>query len=102
MTATEFDKMRSGELYHAGDPGLVAKRAQIKRACHEYNTRTGYSEDQGMRTAHLEKIFGSIGKNCVVEPPLRMDYGSNTYIGDNFYSNFDLVVLDWYVISGIS
>ena len=30
----------------------------------------------------------------MIEPPFRCDYGSNILIGDNFYANFDCIILD--------
>jgi acetyltransferase-like isoleucine patch superfamily enzyme len=35
-----------------------------------------------------------VGKGVYVEPPLYLDYGCNVSIGDRFYSNFGLTILD--------
>lgn len=39
-------------------------------------------------------MLGSIGENIYIEPNIRFDYGYNTYVGENFYANFNCVILD--------
>lgn len=46
------------------------------------------------RNAILQKLFGKTRGNFYVEPPFRCDYGYNIEIGDNFYANYNLVILD--------
>lgn len=94
-TVTEFQKMTSGELYDAFVPELITLRAEAKRKCHLYNSTIGYSEDVAKRQDHLTTIMGKVGRDCVIEPPFRVDYGSNIEIGERFYANFDCVILDW-------
>lgn len=96
---SEFEKMVSGDLYNCVVPDLCARRARAKRHVLEYNTSVGYLEDVQVRQNHLEKLFGKVGPNCIIEPPFQVDYGENTEIGENFYSNFNVVILDWYVSS---
>lgn len=40
------------------------------------------------RREMLEGIFGKVGKNAFIEPPVNIDYGCNISLGDDFYSNF--------------
>ncbi len=42
----------------------------------------------------LRELFGHVGKNPTVTPLLYCDLGSMISIGDNFYSNYNLVILD--------
>lgn len=42
------------------------------------------------REAMLREIFGKVGKDVFIEPPLNIDYGCNISLGDGFYSNFKL------------
>jgi maltose O-acetyltransferase len=46
------------------------------------------------RQEALKKLLGSVGTNCVIEPPFRCDYGCFIYLDDNVYMNFDCVFLD--------
>ena len=39
-------------------------------------------------------MMGRVGNNVWIEPPLHVAYGSQISIGDNFYANFNLVVVD--------
>ena len=42
----------------------------------------------------LRSILGKAGKNCSVRPPFHCDYGYNIEVGDNFFANFNLTILD--------
>lgn len=42
------------------------------------------------REAMLKDIFGKVGKDVFIEPPINIDYGCNVSLGDGFYSNFKL------------
>ncbi|KAH7723994.1 hypothetical protein AAVH_08432 [Aphelenchoides avenae] len=39
-------------------------------------------------------LVGKSGENCWVEGPFQCDYGYNIEVGDNFYANVNLVILD--------
>lgn len=39
-------------------------------------------------------MFGKVGENICINKPFRCDYGINIEIGDNFYANFDCIILD--------
>ena len=47
----------------------------------------------------MHKMFGSFGENCWIEPPINFSYGSNVFIGDFFYGNFNLTLVDDYKIT---
>ena len=38
--------------------------------------------------------FGEVGEGVFIKPPFHCDYGTNIYIGKNFFANFDCVFLD--------
>ena len=89
---TEREKMLAGELYLAGDAELTELRQRARRLTRLYNSTT---EDEGeRRTKILGELFGSMGKNIYIEPTFRCDYGGNISVGDNFYANFDCIILD--------
>lgn len=67
----------------------------------ELNTRTLLDEinstkylDFKSREILGRRLFGSVGKNLVFNKPFHCDHGYNIHIGDNFYSNFNLTILD--------
>lgn len=91
-TKTEKEKMLSGELYQASDPELVKDRLSARRLTRLFNQ--SLETDDELRKELLLELFGSTGKNYYVEPTFRCDYGYNIHVGENFYANFDCVLLD--------
>jgi maltose O-acetyltransferase len=89
---TERAKMVSGELYEPWDPELVALRRAARLATEAFN-RTS-TDERELRTTLLKELFGSTGGAIFVEPSFRCDYGCNIHVGENFYANFDCVILD--------
>ena len=89
---TELEKMKAGELYDYADPEVRAAHVRAVELCDEYN-ETGRSETQ-KRESILRQLFGSLGKNPLVEKNIRIDYGFNVHAGDNFFVNYDCVFLD--------
>ena len=89
---TEKEKMINGELYLAGDPKLVEDRLNARRLTREYNLTI--ETEANKRENLLKELFGSTGKSLYIEPTFRCDYGYNIHVDDNFYANFDCVILD--------
>lgn len=87
---SEKEKMIAGELYFSQDPELVADRTRARQVMHLLN---GESDNQ-RRSALAKEIFGKTGQQIYVEPTLRFDYGYNIFVGENFYCNFDNILLD--------
>ncbi len=46
------------------------------------------------RQAVLKELFGAVGRNPRVTPLFYCDLGFNIFIGDEFYSNYNLTILD--------
>ncbi|PLR76404.1 acetyltransferase [Bacillus sp. V3-13] len=89
---SEKEKMLMGELYAASDPVLVKEREHARKLTRLYNETLETEYDK--RTSILKELFGSTGENLFVEPFFRCDYGYNIHVGENFYANFDCVILD--------
>ncbi len=88
---SEYEKMLSGEPYLAWEAQLVELRLEGRRKMHAFNST---AEGSPERKQKLTDILGSIGTESYVESPFRFDYGKHIHIGNNFYSNFDLTILD--------
>ena len=86
------EKMKNGKLYTDMGEGLPEERLRCKELVYDYNLTRPSEEIR--RQDLLREILGSLGKNVWIEPPIRLAYGSNTHIGDNFYANFNLVIVD--------
>lgn len=89
---SEKERMLNGDRYDPHDPELVAERERARALTRRYND-TAATDDRGRREL-LEELLGSLGEECHVEPPFRCDYGYNVHVGEDFYANFDCVVLD--------
>lgn len=89
---TEKDKMLNGELYNAMDNELVRERQNARRLTRLYNETI--ETEVEMRVEILKELLGSTRENVYIEPTFRCDYGYNIHVGENFYANFDCVILD--------
>ncbi|KAI5207616.1 hypothetical protein E4T38_03165 [Aureobasidium subglaciale] len=94
----EYEKMISGMLYNAFVPELLTGRFRARKLASQFNAPISDEATEEELMTHrgelLKKFFGSLGKNSFIEPPLNVDYGCNILIGDDFYSNFGLTILD--------
>lgn len=90
---TEKEKMLKGELYNANyDKELIKERQNVKDLCFKYNMVNPLNFEK--RNKIIKKIIGKIKGDFLIEQPFICDYGYNIEIGDNFYSNHNLVILD--------
>ena len=89
----EKEKMLKGILYDANyDKALIKERTKCKTLCFEYNSLAPDMADK--KREILRALLGKTGENFIIEPSFWCDYGYNIEIGDNFYSNHNLVILD--------
>ena len=88
----EKEKMLHGELYNPLFDGLLEERATAKYLCYEYNNL--HPENIEAKKNLIKKLFGKTGNEFLIEPNFQCDYGYNIEIGENFYSNHNLVILD--------
>lgn len=71
---------------------LVEDRKSANKLTRLYNNTL--EDEQDERDTLLKELLGSTGNQIYVEPPFRCDYGENIFIEENFYANFDCVMLD--------
>lgn len=89
---TEREKMLSGALYNAGDRELVQARMRAHKLCRQYNELPPDAEEARDRVRM--ELLGGFKQYAYMEPPVQFDYGCNLFVGENFYANYNLVVLD--------
>ena len=89
---TEKEKQQAGELYFSNDKELMNERAAAKKLCMEYNSIIYNDYQKKMRV--LDRLLALKGENTWLEADFFCDYGYNIVIGDNFYANHNLVILD--------
>ena len=89
---TEKEKMLAQLEYDALDPALESERLIAKDLCHEYNLTAPSNE--GKRREILTRLLGGTkGEFCILAP-FWCDYGYNIELGENFFANHNLVILD--------
>ena len=90
---TEKEKAAAGYLFNPkDDPQNDADILRCIDLCHEYNQCR--PSDAETKRRILEKIIGRLGKNVAITAPFWCDHGYNISVGDNFYSNHNLVITD--------
>lgn len=90
---SEKEKMLAGELYNANyDEELIKDRYIVKDKCFEYNQ----IKPSEIETRHqkMKTILGKTKGDFLIEQPFVCDYGYNIEIGEKFYANHNLVILD--------
>ncbi|CAM9023976.1 unnamed protein product [Wickerhamomyces anomalus] len=55
-------------------------------------------EYEQARLDYLKTVFGNIKGEAFVEAPFYVDYGFNIEVGDKFYANFNLTILDGSIV----
>jgi len=98
------ERMACCQLFTDEDANYPEEAAELARArqrgkvlCYEINRL--HPDDIEGRMALMKKLFGSMGENVWLEPPIHMAYGCNITLGNNIYINFNLTVVDDYKVT---
>lgn len=90
---TEWEKAQNGYLYDANyDAEIIRTRTHCADLCYAFNQCK--PSDTKRQRELLEQILGSIKGNPVITAPFYCDYGCNISIGENFYTNHNVTILD--------
>lgn len=90
---TEKEKMQKQMLYDANyDKELLAERTKAKELCWRYN-QLPPADEKGQQEI-LRQLLGKTGEHFCITAPFWCDYGYNIELGENFYANHNLVILD--------
>ncbi|MCB7482450.1 sugar O-acetyltransferase [Christiangramia sediminis] len=90
--ASEKEKMLTQKPYIPSDEELANDRLYAQSRCFEINSIPPIEISK--RNDLYKELLGSYGKKFLIETPFHCDYGYNIHIGENFYSNYNLVILD--------
>lgn len=86
------ERMAAGLPYKAWLDGLEQERLLCKKKVYQFNQ---LSPDYRERIPELLKdLLGKTGENIMIEPPFHCDYGWNIEVGENFFANYNLTILD--------
>lgn len=86
------ERMLSGLPYKAWLDGLEEEREECKRKIYAFNLLPPDRRDDIPEL--LKKLLGKTGENVWIEPPFHCDYGWNIEVGENFFANYSLTILD--------
>jgi len=86
------ERMLKGLPYKSWLDGLPEERKAARVRTREYNTLE--PGDKERRNELIREILGKTGEQIFIEAPFLCDYGRNIEVGENFYANFNLVILD--------
>ena len=88
------ERMAANLPYKAWMDGLAEDRQECRKKIYKFNNMSPDQEEESLKYLK-EEILGKAGSGFfIIEKPFRCDYGYNIEIGDNFFANYNLVVLD--------
>lgn len=87
-----WQRMVSGEIYDATDPRLLRMLGETRQKLWKFNSLPPLDTDSQRQL--LDEILGSHGERFHINQPFRCDYGCNISIGEDFFANFNLTILD--------
>lgn len=90
--AEQMELIRSGRMYDDLTPELMRARERAVHLTNRYNAAFGMAAAE--RESILRELLGRIGERVHFEPTFRCEFGQNIVIGNNFYANFDCIMLD--------
>lgn len=89
---SEWAKMLGGEVYEATHPRFLELLQQTREKLWEYNSM--HPGREAVREAIIRSLLRHCGKHIHINQPFRCDYGCNISVGENFFANFNLTILD--------
>lgn len=89
---TEWEKMLAGERYNAIEPKFIELLNKTKEVLQEYNSVR--PTDSATLDRMIKGLLGKTGERIKVIQPFLCDYGCNIRVGEDFFSNFNLTILD--------
>ena len=90
---TEKEKMDKGMLYNPNkDKELLTYLKKCKQLCYKFNKISPLKINSQKKL--IKKIIGKTKSNFYISSPFFCDYGFNIEIGENFFSNYNCVILD--------
>ena len=86
------ERMLSGLPYKAWMDGLFEEYMENRKKIYRYNHL--YPDQQEEQKSLIREILGKCGEDIFIQQPFHCDYGKNIEVGNNFYANYNLTILD--------
>ena len=88
---TEEQKIFAGHMFDPRKQELRDLKHKAHTLCQKYNAMDEYDPE---RLPLIQEFIGAIGKTYYFQGPIQFNYGCHTSIGENFFANFNLMVMD--------
>jgi maltose O-acetyltransferase len=89
---SELEKLKAGLDYCFDDEQIAEIKNNAIRQCKIYNSIDA-TDDEAL-TRHLSQMLGSMGNSIRIEQNFVCDNGRNIHVGDNFFANYNVTILD--------
>lgn len=90
---TEKEKRDLQLIYDANyDKVLLDEMTNCKSICYKFNKVNPKNSWKCVKI--LKKLLGHTENNLLIQSPFWCDYGYNIEVGENFYANHGLIILD--------
>ena len=89
---TETEKMLAGLNYQADNEELLSELYKCREWLHDYNRLRPSAIEELERM--LRQRLGKCGSVVKIVQPFYCDYGSHIEVGENFFANYNLTILD--------
>lgn len=87
----EEDKIFAGYMFDPRKQELKDIKHRAHEACRRFNSMDEYDPE---RSRVIGDILGGKGNVYYFQGPVQLNYGCHTFIGENFFANFNLTVMD--------
>ena len=87
-----MENILKGKEYIYYDKNLSDLRIECKSKCFEHNVSTG--NDSKKQNNFIKSIINTKNENFYINKKFNCNFGKNIFIGDNFYSSFNLTIVD--------
>lgn len=87
----EEEKIFAGKMFDPRKQELKDIKYKAHAACQKYNMMDEFDSD---RNEVIRDILGKVGNVFYFQGPVQFNYGCHTFIGENFFANFNLTVMD--------
>ena len=89
--AEEEKRIFDGKLFDAHTPELMLIKHRAHELCRNYNS---LDEWDPQRPVLLQVLLGGQGENVKFQGPIQFNYGVHTFIGHDFFANFNFLAMD--------
>lgn len=87
----EEDKIFAGYIFDPRKQELKDIKHRAHEACRRFNSMDEYDPE---RSRVIGDILGGKGNVYYFQGPVQINYGCHTFIGENFFANFNLTIMD--------